>query len=186
MNYHPIRMVASFTKPDRPCEVVVTTVPDTGRATGTPVAASNVTYRRLTPVDVAPVVLEQLNSLLSQLSTSAAPMSRDDLWRLLQEQTTTRVFAAFDGDCIVGVVLLTWNRILVGTKFWIEDVVVDERYRGRGICSKLMDQAEAAAREMGATKLDLTSRPARGSARGLYGVRGYEPRDTTVFRLMLK
>jgi GNAT superfamily N-acetyltransferase len=84
---------------------------------------------------------------------------------------------------IVGMVLLCRTEMLVGTKDWIEDVVVDAGHRGLGIAGRLMDMAEAASRSTGAKHLNLTSNPERGPARDMYIKRGYTLCDTGVFRL---
>ena len=130
--------------------------------------------------------LDDLNRLLPQLSTSAKPLTRARLTAM--HKSGTRLFAALDygteaGNRIVGVVLLCRTELLVGTKDWIEDVVTDEAYRGRGISSRLMSMAEQASFETGAKNLNLTSNPDRGPARQMYENRGYVLRDTGVFRL---
>jgi len=48
-----------------------------------------------------------------------------------------------------------------------------------------MDMAEQVARDRGAKSVNLTSNPDRGGARQMYGDRGYDLRDTGVFRLTL-
>lgn len=129
--------------------------------------------------------IDDLNRLLPQLSSSSLPIDDDRLKAL--QMADTRIFAALaaenDARHIVGVVLLCRTELLVGTKDWIEDVVVDEAYRRRGISSRLMDLAERASFETGAKSLNLTSNPDRGPARKMYEDRGYKLRDTGVFRL---
>ncbi len=124
--------------------------------------------------------LDDINHLLPQLSTSARPCTFG--WLKYVFDSGTRMFAALDGDKIVGVVLLAPMVILVGQKDWIEDVVVDKHYRRRRIASKLMDLAEQASRDRGAKSINLTSNPDRDGARQMYGNRGYELRVTGVFR----
>jgi ribosomal protein S18 acetylase RimI-like enzyme len=68
----------------------------------------------------------------------------------------------------------------------IEDVVVDERVRRQGIGRKLTEAAIAWAKEIGADTIDLTSRPEREEAHGLYTSLGFEIRDTGTYRLDLR
>ncbi len=67
----------------------------------------------------------------------------------------------------------------------IEDVVVDRAHRGKGIGKGLMNMLIAEARTLGLTRLQLTSRPSRNEAHGLYGSLGFEQVETSVFRLTL-
>jgi ribosomal protein S18 acetylase RimI-like enzyme len=72
--------------------------------------------------------------------------------------------------------------IPTGTKAWIEDVVVDERARGKGVGKELMNHALNVAKELGAKSADLTSRPSREAANKLYQAIGFEGRETNVYR----
>lgn len=125
-------------------------------------------------------ILEDINHLLPQLSSSAPKCTPE--WLDYLFDNGTKIFAAFDGDKLVGTVLLSPMVILVGQKDWIEDVVVDNDYRRMGIASRLMDMAEEVSRAGGAKSINLTSNPDRGGARKMYGDRGYAVRDTGLFR----
>src|SRR5262249_49228227 len=65
---------------------------------------------------------------------------------------------------------------------WIEDVVVDEAARGRGVGAALTTEAIGLARAAGARTVDLTSRPSRQAAGRLYERAGFEERDTRGYR----
>ena len=73
-------------------------------------------------------------------------------------------------------------RIPTGVRAMIEDVVVDEALRGRGIGEALSREALKVARENGARTVDLTSRPSREAANRLYQRIGFKLRDTNVYR----
>ena len=94
----------------------------------------------------------------------------------------TFVFVAEDGGEILGTVTLALYRIPSGTKAWIEDVVVDESARGKGVSVDLMKHALDAARNIGVEKVDLTSQPFRVAANNLYVKLGFELRETNVYR----
>lgn len=140
-------------------------------------------YMELTSKGNGPDMVRDINRLLPQLSSSAEPVTEQ--WLDYMFDSGTRLFAALDNGRIVGTVLLAPMVIFVGQKDWIEDVIVDEAYRRRGISSKLMDIAEAASRDGSAKSVNLTSKPDRGGARNMYEDRGYKLRDTGVFRLTL-
>jgi ribosomal protein S18 acetylase RimI-like enzyme len=75
--------------------------------------------------------------------------------------------------------------IPTGLRAWIEDVVVDDAARGRGVGEALNRAALERARAAGATTVDLTSRPSREAANRLYRRLGFEARDTNVYRYSL-
>lgn len=140
----------------------------------------SIRYSELKSFQVTQQVVDDINRLLPQLSTSADPITKEWLNYVLE---STRIFVARDDGHIIGTVLLHAMPILVGQKDWIEDVVVDEAYRRQGISSELMSMAEIASRLGRAKSVNLTSNPDRDGARAMYGNRGYKIRDTGVFRL---
>jgi ribosomal protein S18 acetylase RimI-like enzyme len=83
---------------------------------------------------------------------------------------------------IVGTLTLVVFRIPTGVRAWIEDVVVDEGARGRGVGQALTRAAIDRAAQAGARTVDLTSRPAREAANRLYQGLGFQARATNVYR----
>ena len=69
-----------------------------------------------------------------------------------------------------------------GTPAYNLAVVVDDAARGRGVGEALNRHAIALAGSLGATTIDLTSRPSREAANRLYRRIGFEPRETNVYR----
>jgi ribosomal protein S18 acetylase RimI-like enzyme len=69
-----------------------------------------------------------------------------------------------------------------GQRAWIEDVVVDTEFRGRGCGEELTRAAIRIAQAAGVRTVDLTSRPAREAAGRLYERTGFEQRDSRVYR----
>ena len=88
-------------------------------------------------------------------------------------------------DEIVGAMILVLFPLASGVRAWIEDVVVDEAVRGRGIGAALNRRAIEIARQAGARTVDLTSRPDREAANRLYARLGFAQRTTNVYRLDL-
>jgi GNAT superfamily N-acetyltransferase len=95
----------------------------------------------------------------------------------------TYLFVAEEDGIIVGTLTLIVTNIPTGRKAWIEDVVVDEAFRGQNIGAKLVAEAMAAATTIGVRKIYLTSNPSRKAAHALYKKCGFEEYDTTVFRV---
>ena len=87
-----------------------------------------------------------------------------------------------DQDRIVGSLTLAMFRIPTGYRAWIEDVVVDDQARGKGVGRALNEAALAEAQRRGAKDVSLTSRPSREAANRLYLRIGFEARETNVYR----
>ncbi|HEY4633142.1 MAG TPA: GNAT family N-acetyltransferase [Candidatus Limnocylindrales bacterium] len=122
--------------------------------------------------------------LVPQLSKSSPPPSVAELAEMV-EAPGTFVLVARDGDTIVGSLTLIVFRIPTGVRAWIEDVVVDESARGKGVGGALNRHALALARDHGCKTVDLTSRPSREAANRLYQRLGFVARDTNVYRYEL-
>jgi ribosomal protein S18 acetylase RimI-like enzyme len=75
--------------------------------------------------------------------------------------------------------------IPTAVRAWIEDVVVDESARGRGVAAALVQAALDDATARGASTVELTSRPDREAANRLYVRLGFETRATNVYRRTL-
>lgn len=119
--------------------------------------------------------------LIPQLSSSSPPPTRDQLTELVQNDDTVLFLAQVDGR-IVGSLTLAFYRIPTGLKAWIEDVVVDDEARGRGLGAALNEAALSEAKKRGAKDVSLTSRPAKEAANRLYQRIGFEQRQTNIYR----
>jgi ribosomal protein S18 acetylase RimI-like enzyme len=128
-------------------------------------------------------LVEGVAQLLPQLS-STSPPSATELAEIVDSPATS-LLVARDGEAILGTLTLAVFRIPTGVRAWVEDVVVDESARGRGIGEALTLRAVELAREAGARSVELTSRPTREAANRLYRRLGFEERETNVFRLTL-
>ena len=126
--------------------------------------------------------LRAVNELIPQLSQSASVMNEMQLRRLVESQATKLYFAQ-EGDLVLGMLSLVVFSIPTGTKAWVEDVVVAQVARGKGVGMALMNHALAVAKNAGAKSLDLTSRPSREAANKLYQKLGFTARETNVYRL---
>lgn len=123
---------------------------------------------------------EPLARLLGQLSSSAT-FDHDRIQAVLDHQATELLVARLDGR-IVGMATLVSVPLPTGIRGHIEDVVVDQTLRGRGIARQLLETMTAMAEAQGLRTLDLTSRPSRESALRLYESVGFKRRETNVLR----
>jgi len=140
-------------------------------------------------MSVAVEVVEQVSDelvkafgrLLPQLSRSAPALGVEELATLARWPGSKLLIARVDGQ-IMGTLTLITFPIPTGMRAWIEDVVVDEAARGRGVGAALTSEAVRLAQAAGARTVDLTSRPSREAANRLYQRLGFQPRETNVYR----
>ncbi len=139
------------------------------------------------PVDEATQELhDALVRLVPQLSRSSPPPTIAELDEIVRSPATILLVARDDEQVILGSLTLVVFRIPTGLRAWIEDVVVDDSARGRGVGEALTRAALAEAHARNARNVDLTSRPSREAANRLYRRLGFEPRETNVWRMTLQ
>lgn len=129
-------------------------------------------------------IADAITELISQLTDSLSKPSCDYLRQILESDTTT-LFLAKENDKIVGMLSLIIYLVPSGKKSWIEDVVIDNHSRGKGIAKQLIEQAFSFAKNQGVEKIDLTSNNKRIAAHQLYKKLDFVKRDTSVFRKTL-
>jgi ribosomal protein S18 acetylase RimI-like enzyme len=131
--------------------------------------------------EVTDELVDAFERLIPQLSKSNPPPSREFLAEIAASEASHLLIATEDG-IIYGSLTLVIFPIPTAIRAWIEDVVVDGDARGKGVGAALNTAALDMAREMGASTVDLTSRPSREAANRLYQRLGFEARETNVYR----
>lgn len=128
---------------------------------------------------------KEIDFLLHELSPSLGTIDRDRVNRLLEEGRLTLFAAEDDKGRLIGMLTLTFCPTLTGDKYWIEDVIVHDEFRGHGIGKALVKAAVSHVKQSGQPyRIYLTSNPSRTAARNLYRSEGFEEYDTGVFRLL--
>jgi ribosomal protein S18 acetylase RimI-like enzyme len=145
-----------------------------------------VTVRIVEVDEVTPELVEAFVRLTPQLSKSNPPPSEAELRELVESPATVLLMAEDDDGRYVGTLTVLLFRIPTAMRAWIEDVIVDEAVGGQGIGKALTREALARAKAAGAKTVDLTSRPSREVANGMYKSLGFEPRETNVYRFDLR
>ena len=136
--------------------------------------------------EVTGELVDAFARLVPQLSRSAPAPDAATLGTIVCCQTNTVLVARDEDGTIVGTLTLVVFPIPTGVRAWIEDVVVDQSARGRGVGEALSREAVARARAAGARTVDLTSRATREAANRLYQRIGFTLRDTNVMRFTLE
>lgn len=134
--------------------------------------------------DVDNKTITAFNRLMQQLSSNYKPIAKEYLIDIINSSNII-IFVAKENETIIGSLSLVFYNIPTGMKAWVEDVVIDQSVRGKGIGKALIEQAIVYAKQSGASKLDLTSSPERVAANKLYQKLNFEKRETNVYRLML-
>lgn len=136
----------------------------------------------MTQKNIAQHHLRDINVLLAQLSLSAfTPLSKKNLICLLQEKNNY-VHACIADNKVVGVGMLIIARKMKGIYAYIEDMVVDNTFRGKGIGKQILLELLKEASRRGVRTVELTARPERTTAHALYASAGFTKKDTVVFR----
>lgn len=121
--------------------------------------------------------------LVPQLTGNNPPPTRDGLSALVRSESSALLAARHpdeQGD-IAGALCLTVYRVPTGVRAVIEDVIVDQGARGRGIGEALLRRALELARQAGADGVVLTSNPRREAANRLYQRLGFTRRETNAY-----
>jgi ribosomal protein S18 acetylase RimI-like enzyme len=129
-------------------------------------------------------IVAAVTRLLPQLDPQAALPGRAELAEIIASPASS-LFVYRDPEAqneIAGMLTLIVFRTPTGRHAVIEDVVVDTRWRGKGIGEALTRAALAHAKAAGARGVDLTSRPAREAANRLYQRIGFVKRETNIYR----
>ena len=87
--------------------------------------------------DVTSDLVEAMNRLLPELSSSASPLSAEDLHEIVESPATVLFVARSDIQTIVGTLTLVFFRLPTGMRAWIEDVIVGPDARGLGVGAAL-------------------------------------------------
>jgi ribosomal protein S18 acetylase RimI-like enzyme len=133
-----------------------------------------------------PALVEAVQRLVPQLSRSNPPPTAERVAEIVSSPATDLFLATDDDGTVLGMATLAVFRIPTALRAWIEDVVVDEAARGRGVGAALNRAMVDRARDLGCATVDLTSRPSREAANRLYQKLGFRPRETNVYRFDLR
>lgn len=124
---------------------------------------------------------EALAELMAQLSPRLE-LTEERLREVLADPGV-RLYVLRDSGRIVGCAELCVYESLSARKAMVEEVVVLEEYRGRGLGRALLEHLLAEARREGPMELYLTSNPKRVAANALYRSLGFERKDTNCYRM---
>jgi GNAT superfamily N-acetyltransferase len=135
-------------------------------------------------IEVTSELVGAMASLMPQLNPALVGPTAAELSALIADPATTLLIASDDGAIVATATVVVYT-----TPAWIkariEDVVVDEGARGRGVGEALVKECVNLARKRGAGVVELQSARRREEANRLYPRMGFERRESNVYRMML-
>ena len=139
-------------------------------------------------LDVSDELFESIQRLVPQLGIHKSLPTREELVALTQSEASTLWVARHPDEnaTIAGMLTMAVYRVPTGIRSIVEDVVVEQSLRRRGIAEALLHTAIEFAREAGANGIALTSNPQREAANQLYRYMGFERRETNSYFYKLK
>lgn len=130
---------------------------------------------------IASDIYEAFQRLIPQLDNTVPIPTKEKLIKIISSPSAY-LFIAQDQNKIIGTFTLIVYNTPTGDYAYLEDLVVDENSRGKGIGKKLILTALKIAKDKGVKVVNLTSRPSRKTANRLYKKIGFTRRETNVFR----
>lgn len=130
----------------------------------------------------SPEYHEAMQRFLNQLTTNPMVLTESMFHQLLASENSHLFFIMKD-EQIAGMLTVGIYYSPTGGKAWIEDVVVDETFRGQGLSKLLVAHAIEFVKSQQIPLLMLTSNPKRIAANKLYQAMGFERKETNVYRM---
>ena len=130
----------------------------------------------------SPEYHEAMQRFLDQLTTNPMTLT-EEMFRQLLASPNSHLFFLMKDEQIAGMLTIGIYHSPTGGKAWIEDVVVDETFRGQGLSKLLVAHAIEFTKSQGIPSLMLTSNPKRIAANKLYQAMGFGRKETNVYRM---
>lgn len=127
---------------------------------------------------------EAMQRFLNQLTTKPMTLT-ENACRELFASPNSHLFFILKDNRIAGMLTVGIYYSPTGGKAWIEDVVIDESFRGQGLSKMLVAHAIDFVKSKQIPLLMLTSNPKRIAANKLYQAMGFERKETNVYRMNL-
>jgi GNAT superfamily N-acetyltransferase len=128
---------------------------------------------------------EAMQRFLDQLTSSPMTLT-EEMFNQLLASPHSHLFFLWKDEQIAGMLTVGIYYSPTGGKAWIEDVVVDESFRGQGLSKLLVAHAIDFTQSKQIPTLMLTSNPKRVAANKLYQAMGFERKETNVYRMKFK
>lgn len=132
--------------------------------------------------EISETIEKQVKKLFNQLNSNLKQRSLKEVL----EVSNNLVFAIYKEDGqVLGMATMATYKAISGHKGMIEDVVVDNGQRGKGLGRKLMERLLKEAKKMELDEILLFSGHHRAAAIKLYTSLGFQLKDSGLYRLIL-
>lgn len=133
-------------------------------------------------LEYSPGYLETAQKFLDQLTSQPMVLTEEIFRQTIESENSHLFFLQKDGTT-AGMLTVGIYHSPTGGKAWIEDVVIDETFRGQGLSKLLVAHAVEFVKSQNIPLLMLTSNPKRVAANKLYQAMGFERKETNVYRM---
>ena len=121
---------------------------------------------------------------LSPINEGLPTQKREEIWEQIQNDDKITYLGAYENDQLIATCFLTIipNFSNQGRPIgFIENVVTDEKWRGKGVGSKLLKKAIELAKEQNCYKVFLESGITRTGAHDFYRSLGFDDKSKKAF-----
>ena len=136
----------------------------------------------LKSTDITENLSKQVKELFNQLNSE---INQKDLLALFNSKNDIIFAYCMDGDKMAGMALMCAYTVISGYKGWVEDVVVDNNYRGKGLGRKLMNKLLEEGRRKGLSEILLFSNEKRQAAISLYKSLDFKQKHSGLYILKM-
>ena len=130
----------------------------------------------------SPEYHEAMQRFLDQLTPEHMTLTEEMVKQLIESENS-HLFFLMQDEQVAGMLTVGISYSPTGGKAWIEDVVVDEAFRGQGLSKLLVAHAIQFVESKQIPLLMLTSNPTRVAANKLYQTMGFGRKETNVYRM---
>ena len=138
--------------------------------------------KQLYLTDLNEAIQTQVSDLFKQLAPDIKQLS---LKEVLDKKNNCSVLCYEENGRIVGLAVMCSYKVMSGYNGWIEDVIVDENYRGKGIGRKLIEKLIEIGKDLYLTNIFLFTGKHRTAANKLYSNLGFTKKNSNIYSLKI-
>lgn len=132
----------------------------------------------LSPDHIQPDDISAVQDLYQQLNPD---IKQRELQHVLQHGRNTKLIVYRENGNIVGMASLAWYEVISGFKGWVEDVIVDQSVRGKGVGKHLMEKILDESKKLGLSDIFLYTEEKRKVAIHLYEQLGFHKKSSSIY-----
>ncbi len=138
--------------------------------------------KKLSLTDLNEDTQTQISSLFKQLAPDLAQLS---LEQVLDRKNNCYALCYVENGAIVGLAIMCVYKVISGYNGWIEDVIVDEKHREKGIGRKLIEKLIEIGKDLNLTNIFLFTGKHRTAANKLYSNLGFRKKNSMLYSLKI-